>query len=347
MKTLFFSLLLSTVVHFGYSQIGFPININFTISGVAYSQTAVSCKPGVSYQFVSEASPVCSLNSYRWTFFGSNISVSDPTAPAPTVIFPALSRDMLYSIRVTVEATNSSPNEICWGAGEKMKTNYIFVPKSGSGKAGAGDSLVVSDNMVSILNSVSLFEGGWSSTNGSRTSVISTTADKKRLFFLTNTMLVDPSILEFEVTADGVKIPTTFFESGSVVIYAGKLDIRQVNDGQNIRGNWKLLQQPEIASTIIPWAAYPSLNKEVLVANLGTAQDFVLHVNNTTGCVNVSCNVFIDGNVVKDQAGNPAPFIPGSSFIGFGKNVKLKAQGTCSPVSSIPVTGTMELPQSN
>lgn len=343
MKAIILTPLLTCLIQLAYSQIGFPINVDFTVAGNPYSQTVVNCRPGISYQFISEAGPVCSRNSYRWTFFGSNIQVSDPASPNPTVIFPTSSRDMFYSVRLTVDATSSSPSEICRGAGEKMKTNYIFVPGTSSNKNSKSDSVALAHNFAGVVNSGSLFEGGWASSNLSRTSVISTTPDRKKLFFLTNTMLVDASILEFEVTADGVKIPTTFFESGSVAIYAGKLDIRQINDGQNIRGNWKLLQHVDVPSSIIPWAAYPSLNKEVLVANFASAQDFVLHVNNTTGCVNVSCSVIVDGNLIKDQAGNTAVFIPGSSVIGLGKNVRVKALGTCAPVSSTPVTGTMEI----
>lgn len=349
MKKIILAALLLTLLQKSYGQIGFPINVDFTVSGLPYWQPTATCMPGVAYQFTGEAAPVCSRNFYQWTFFGSNIRISDPSARNPTVIFPASIHDMVYSVKLTVDAINSSPNEICRGAGEKMKTNYVFVPKVStlySGQENKTDSAhnfsydmeIVSDP----FNTGSLFQGGWSTNNSSKVSVISAVPEK-RLFFISNIMFADQKVLEFDVYADGVKVPVSFFESGSVAVQAGKIEIRQLSEGQNIKGSWKLLQESDVPATQIPWASYPSLNKEVLITNLSTAQNFVFEIGSTTGCSNVSCNVFIDGNVVKEQTGTPAVFVPGSSFIGFGKRVTVKAQGTCVNPTSTPITGSLRL----
>jgi hypothetical protein len=332
-----------------YAQVGFPITVDFTTAGAPFSQKKIRCSPGVEYQFKSEAAPVCSKTSYSWTFFGSNIRISDRTAQNPTVTFPAISRDMIYSVRLTVDATSSSVNEICRGAGERMKADYVFVPKASNSSATMEASDTVHVKSVShdqyirrSILSPFLFEGGWASNNNSKTSVISIAAEKK-LFFISNTMLVDPNVLSFELYADGTRIVTNFFESGAVAIYAGRLDVKQVADGQNIKGYWKFLQEPDLAFSKIPWAAYPHLNKEALIANFGGLQEFVFEVNQTSGCANVFCHVFVDGNIVKDQEGNIATFLAGSSFTGSGKQVKVKVQGSCSNPTSTPVTGSLKL----
>ncbi|WDO14357.1 hypothetical protein MH928_06585 [Flavobacterium sp. WW92] len=173
--------------------------------------------------------------------------------------------------------------------------------------------------------------GGWSTSGpGSYTRITATNNLDQKVYSIQNTIHMDDAILEFEIIVDGVTIPTKIYEGGVVAVEGKSIFIRQTKPGKQIKGNWKTIQQPETAATVIPWVGYPSLNKEILVASLKTEQEFIIEIHGSLDCNDAAFQVFIDNVPVKDSSNNTLTFWNGSSLIGKGKLVVVKVSGSCT-----------------
>jgi hypothetical protein len=188
------------------------------------------------------------------------------------------------------------------------------------------------------------FIGGWNTTTANRFTRITVSPNLvQQVYRLECTMMSDADIMQFNVIADGVLIPVSFYEGSVVLVEAKDIALQQVTPGAFISGNWKPVQKPAIASVSIPWAGYPKLNKDILVASLKTEQEFVLSINSTSSnCTATSMTVFVDGVVVKDNANQPLIFAPGSSIYGRGKVITLRPAGNCTGNTN-PVYGSLKL----
>jgi hypothetical protein len=188
------------------------------------------------------------------------------------------------------------------------------------------------------------FAGGWNTATANRFTRITVSPGLvQQVYRLDCTMMGDSDIMQFNVIADGVLIPVSFYEGSTVLVEAKDIAIQQVTPGTFIGGSWKLVQKPAITSVSIPWAGYPKLNKDILVASLKTEQEFVLSINqSSSNCTATSMTVLIDGIVVKDNANQPLVFAPGSSIYGKGKVVTLRPIGNCAGNTN-PVYGSLKL----
>jgi hypothetical protein len=208
-------------------------------------------------------------------------------------------------------------------------------------------------SLVLLLATVSVFAnaqvpeffiGGWNTSTANRFTRITVSPNLvQQVYRLECSMASDTDIVQFNIFADGVVIPVSFFEASVVLVEAKDIAIQQVTPGAFFSGNWKLVQKPAIASVSIPWAGYAKLNKDILVASLKTEQEFVLSLNATSSnCTATSMTVFIDGVVVKDNANQPLIFAPGSSIYGRGKLITLRPMGNCTGNTN-PVYGNLKL----
>lgn len=188
-----------------------------------------------------------------------------------------------------------------------------------------------------------LLAGGWSTSNANRFTRITGTGNlDSKVYRIECTMMVDTAILQFNIFVDGITIPASFFEGSYVVVEGKNVAIQQVNPGKMVKGTWKVIQQPEIAPTSIPWAGYPKLDKDILVTSLKTEQEFVLSINYTsTSCSNTAMTVYIDGVPVKDNNNNVLTFWEGSSVYAKGKYIVIKTTGACTGAN--PVYGELRL----
>jgi hypothetical protein len=188
------------------------------------------------------------------------------------------------------------------------------------------------------------FIGGWNTATANRFTRITVSPNLvQQVYRLECTMMSDTDIVQFNVIADGVLQPVSFYEGSVVLIEAKDIALQQVTPGAFFSGNWKLVQKPAIAAVSIPWAGYAKLNKDILVASLKTEQEFVLSLNQTSSnCTATSMTVFIDGVVVKDNANLPLVFAPGSSIYGRGKLITLRPTGNCIGNTN-PVYGSLKL----
>lgn len=187
------------------------------------------------------------------------------------------------------------------------------------------------------------YSGGWKiGENTTYTRITATSNLEVKKYLIWNTILVDNNTLEFDVIADGVILPAKMFEGGYAIVEAKEIFIRQATPGQFILGAWKIIQNGSTGFFRTQWAGYPSINKDILVTDLKTEQEFVLSINRSTvDCQNTSFSVYIDGNAVKDSNNNTLIFYAGSSIIGKGKKVVIRVNGTCG--NSTPVTGDIKL----
>lgn len=184
--------------------------------------------------------------------------------------------------------------------------------------------------------------GGWSTSGpGSYTRITATHNLDQKVYSIQNTIHMDDAILEFDIIADGVTIPTKMFEGGFVAVEAKSIFIRQTKPGKQIKGSWKTIQQPETAATVIPWMGYASLNKDILVASLKTEQEFIIEIHGSLDCNDAAFQVFIDNVPVKDGSNNTLTFWNGSSLIGKGKLVVVRVSGSCTGAK--PITGYLKL----
>lgn len=184
--------------------------------------------------------------------------------------------------------------------------------------------------------------GGWSTSGpGSFTRITATNNLDPKVYSIQNTIMMDEAILEFEIVADGLTIPAKLYEGGCVAVEGKNIFIRQTKPGRMIKGGWKIIQQPEIGAIVIPWVGYPSLNKEILVANLKTEQEFIIEVHEVFDCSDATFQVIIDNIPIKDNNNNILTFWSGSSLIGKGKTVVVKVNGSCT--GSKTVSGYLKL----
>jgi hypothetical protein len=174
--------------------------------------------------------------------------------------------------------------------------------------------------------------GGWTTANTSRYTVINSGPTTTNRVYRIDCIGIanDADIYQAEVIVDGVKVPNVLVEGSFVIVEGKQIAIRQVGNGAKVRGTWKVIQQADVATEKNPWSGYPTLNKDMQVMSLKREQEFVLSINlSSTGCTGTSMIVYIDGNAVKDSAGNPIVFAEGSSINGKGKDVSIRVSGTC------------------
>jgi archaellum component FlaG (FlaF/FlaG flagellin family) len=186
--------------------------------------------------------------------------------------------------------------------------------------------------------------GGWSTGNSSRYTRITGTGNlDQKIYQIECTTMLDGVALQFNVIVDGVTLPVTFHEGSYVAVEGKSIALQQVNPGKMIKGTWKIIQQPDLLATTLPWSFFPAINSDMLVANLKTEQEFLLSINYTsTNCTNTSFTVIIDGQPVKDAANNTLVFWEGSTIYGKGKSILIRASGTCSNVNAT-VNGDLKL----
>lgn len=202
--------------------------------------------------------------------------------------------------------------------------------------------LIFSLIAIASYSQNTLNAGGWSTSGpGSYTRITATNNLDQKVYSIQNTTLVDDAILEFEIIADGVTIPTKMYEGGVVAVEGKSIFIRQTRPGRLIKGTWKTIQQPETTAIVIPWVGYPSLNKEILVCNLKTEQEFIIEIHGSLDCNDATFQVFIDNIPVKDSSNNTLTFWNGSSLIGKGKSVVVKVNGSCT--GSKTISGYLKL----
>ena len=185
--------------------------------------------------------------------------------------------------------------------------------------------------------SSSLLAGGWSTGNTTRLTTITGPGNLSlRVFRIETTILADSDVPGFTVIADGVRIPVQFTEGSGVIVEAKSVAIEQTTPGRLIRGTWKVIQQPDIAAEVLPWAATQRLNSELLIASFQTEREFVLSINSTSSnCVGTAMTVTIDGTPIKDTRGATLSFAEGSSVVGKGKLVVVRSAGSCTGLSTV------------
>ncbi len=188
------------------------------------------------------------------------------------------------------------------------------------------------------------FIGGWNTSTTNRFTRITVSPNLvQQVYRLECTMMSDTDIIQFNVIADGVVLPVSFYEASVVLVEAKDIAIQQVTPGAFVSGNWRLVQKPAVTAVSIPWAGYARLNREILVASLKTEQEFVLSINaSSSNCTATTMTVFVDGVLVKDNAGQPLIFAPGSSIYGRGKLITLRPAGNCTGNTN-PVYGSLKL----
>ncbi len=178
--------------------------------------------------------------------------------------------------------------------------------------------------------------GGWSTTGpGSYTRITATNNLDQKVYSIQNTIMMDTDIIEFEIIADGVIIPAKMYEGGFVAVEGKSIFIRQTKPGRMIKGSWKTIQQSETQATVITWTGYPSLNKDILVANLKTEQEFIIEIHGSIDCNDATFQVFIDNVPVKDNNNNTLTFWNGSSLLGKGKSVVVRVNGSCTNTQTV------------
>lgn len=189
-----------------------------------------------------------------------------------------------------------------------------------------------------------LLTGGWSTSNSNRFTRITGTSNlDSKVYRIDCTMMVDTSVLQFNIIVDGITIPASFFEGSYVVVEGKNIAIQQANPGKMVKGTWKVIQVPEIPPVSVQWAGYPKINKDILIAALKTEQEFVVSINYTSlNCSNTTMTVYIDGTPVKDNNNNILTFWEGSSIYGKGKNIVIRVAGSCAG-NNDPVYGDLKL----
>lgn len=184
-----------------------------------------------------------------------------------------------------------------------------------------------------------LLSGGWTTSNALKTTLITATSTATpRVYRIDCQGIVnDGETFQVQIIVDGTALPNYLVEGSYVVVEGRNIVLKQISTGvTKVRGTWKVIQRPEISIEKLLWTAYPPLNREQLVTSFITAQEFVVSINLTTiGCSNSSMTVYIDGNAVKDAAGNVVIFSEGSSVYGSGKSVSIKVTGTCTGFNAV------------
>lgn len=179
--------------------------------------------------------------------------------------------------------------------------------------------------------------GGWTTSNAARyTRITGTNNLDTKVYQVESTYFADSDVLQFNLIVDGVTLPVTFHEGSSVAVEGKSIAIQQTAAGKMFRGTWKIIQQPEVGATTLPWGFVPKVNADQVVATLKTEQEFLLSINfSSTGCTNTAMTVYIDGQPVRDAANNVLTFWEGSTVYGKGKLVVIRPTGTCSATGMI------------
>lgn len=193
------------------------------------------------------------------------------------------------------------------------------------------------------LRAQDLNAGGWTTSNSSMfTRITGTNNLNNYVYRIECTTLADNDILKFNVIVDGVTIPVSFYEGTYIAVEGKNIALQQISPGKMIKGSWKIIQQPEVAATTLPWVLSPKLNTEMLIANLKTEQEFLLTINYTSSnCTNTGMTVMIDGQPIKDNNNNVLTFAEGSTIYAKGKTVTLRVTGNCTGNNA--VTGELKL----
>lgn len=192
--------------------------------------------------------------------------------------------------------------------------------------------------------SINLYKGAWSTVNPNKTTIICNSAVSSRIYRITNgTMSADNAFDDYTIIVDGIELPRRFMEGGGVVVEGKRVELRQNGVSTVSIGVWEIIQKQAVEAIASTWAAKPELNKELLVADLKTAQEFQFSVNSESiGCKQNFIEVAVDGNTVKDNDGRPVNFAASSSFLGEGKRITIKVSGQCSANNSF-VSGSLLL----
>jgi archaellum component FlaF (FlaF/FlaG flagellin family) len=204
--------------------------------------------------------------------------------------------------------------------------------------------LVLCAALASAQTVPEFFTGFWTTATSNRfTRITASPGLTQQVYRLESIMQSDANILQFNIIADGVVLPVSFYEGSVVLVEAKEIAIQQVTPGVVFAGTWKVVQKVPVAPITTTWAGYAQLNRDILIASFKTEQEFVLSVNGTsTNCTNTAMTVFIDGVVVKDNNNQPLIFAPGSSIYGKGKVITLRPSGTCTGNTN-PVYGTLKI----
>lgn len=183
-----------------------------------------------------------------------------------------------------------------------------------------------------------LLVGGWTTSNAVKATVINTPAiQTSRIYRIDcSTTPTDGNINQVEIIVDGVSLPYYLVEGSFIMVEGKNIAIKQIGNAPIVKGTWKVIQQAEITPEKINWNGYPALNREMLVADFKTEQEFVLTINLiSTGCTTTAMIVYVDGNPVMDSNGAPLSFSQGSSINGKGKRIHIRVSGTCGSASFV------------
>lgn len=176
-----------------------------------------------------------------------------------------------------------------------------------------------------------LYKGGWKvSDSQTFTRITAQPLDSARIFRLSNIEIVDGNVAQFRVNADGTSQIIVVEEGGSVFVEAQSVSVTQRRSGTYAQGIWEIVND-STPHTSLSWKFFPQTNSRITVASFKQDRTFVVSLNSSTiGCSNGTMVVFVDGEPVKDDRGRTLNLLAGSSIIGTGKVVEIKASGTCS-----------------
>lgn len=194
-----------------------------------------------------------------------------------------------------------------------------------------------------IGQTATMSTGGWrTSTENPKTRITATNNLSSKIYRINCITLVDATILQFRIIVDGTPIQPTFQEGSFVVVEGKEIFIEQTTPGAMIIGTWTIVQESERAALTLPWNYYTSLTNDLLIASLKVEQEFLLSINSTSiNCTGTSFTIFIDGQAVKDANNNIMKFLEGSTIYGKGKNILIRASGSCTLNS--PIVGDLKL----
>lgn len=186
------------------------------------------------------------------------------------------------------------------------------------------------------MNTERAFYSGLWNTNSEikKTRITCDPLESPRLFEIKKLTTEPGEFVSHKIEVDGVLLDQPFHDGGSVLVKGKKIVIHHISGETKFQGYWRVLDFPianeEERTVVSEWTVDAKDSGQILLADFGKAQEFVLQIENSETQSIGNYKVIVDGKEFQWRSGGPVLYPLGSSVICRGQNVRIQIDATGS-----------------